>query len=51
MATGKVRAWLKYLLDKLFDHDGSSVSRPVRNCASCDKSSAVLVTSGAPGNG
>ncbi len=27
MVIGKVRAWLKYLLDKLFDHEGSNRSK------------------------
>jgi hypothetical protein len=26
MVIGSVRAWLKYLLDKLFDHEGNSRS-------------------------
>jgi hypothetical protein len=51
MAIGKVRAWLKYLLDKLFDHEGSSVSSPVRNRSSWDKSSAALANTGDPGRG
>src|ERR1700677_2505809 len=34
MVTGKVRAWLKYLLDKLFDQEGSDFSNPLRNRSS-----------------
>ena len=30
MVIGKVRAWLKYRLDRLFDHDGSISSSSAR---------------------
>ena len=34
IVTGKVRAWLKYRLDKLFDQERSSCSSPLRNRSS-----------------
>ena len=34
MLIGSVRAWLKYLLDKLSDHEGSNRSRPARKFSS-----------------
>ena len=47
---GKVRAWLKYLLDKLFDHEGSNPSSSRRKLASRESPSEPF-TATAPGNG
>src|SRR5271170_3350075 len=47
---GRVRAWLKYLLDKLFDHEGRSRSSSLRNRSSRESPSEPFVAE-APGNG
>jgi hypothetical protein len=47
---GKVRAWLKYLLDKLFDQEGSSCSSPWRKLSSRASPSEPFAAA-APGNG
>ncbi|MGA9495967.1 MAG: hypothetical protein WBV41_08930, partial [Terriglobales bacterium] len=47
---GKVRAWLKYLLDKLFDQEGSNPSSPWRKLAS-RASPSEPCSAAAPGNG
>src|SRR5258708_34322969 len=51
IAIGKVRAWLKYLLDKLFDHEGSNRSRSRRKRSSRESPSESLAAVAAPGNG
>src|SRR5580698_5645368 len=51
MVTGNVRAWLKYLLDKLFDQEGSNCSSPLRNRSSSVRPSVRFPTHEAPGNG
>jgi hypothetical protein len=50
MVIGKVRAWLKYLLDKLFDQEGSSPSSSCRKLASRESPSEAFGAA-APGNG
>ena len=42
MVIGKVRAWLKYLLDKLFDQEGSSRSSSLRKLSSRESPSGPL---------
>src|ERR1700690_4324048 len=37
MLIGSVRAWLKYLLDRLFDHEGSNPSNSRRKFASRER--------------
>ena len=49
MVIGKVRAWLKYLLDKLFDQEGSNPSNSRRKVASRESPSETFAA--APGNG
>src|SRR5580692_2497839 len=48
---GNVRAWLKYLLDRLFDHEGNNSSKLIKQWASCARSSAPFATAAAPGSG
>jgi hypothetical protein len=50
MEMGNVRAWLKYLFDKLFDQEGSNPSSPFRKPASRVSPSEPLAAA-APGNG
>ena len=42
MVIGKVRAWLKYLLDKLFDQEGSNPSSSLRKLSSRDSPSEAI---------
>src|SRR5258708_34270692 len=52
MAIGKVRAWLKYLLDKLFDQEGSNRSKSRRKRSSRESPSEPLAAAvAAPGSG
>ena len=51
MLIGRVRAWLKYLLDKLFDQEGSNRSRSRRKCSSRESPSEPFAVVVAPGNG
>src|SRR5277367_5955954 len=48
---GKVRAWLKYLLDRLFDQEGSRRSSSLRNRSSRDRPSEPFIVVSAPGKG
>ena len=49
MLIGSVRAWLKYRLDKLSDHEGSSRSSPPRKLSSRMRPSESLALDGSPG--
>src|SRR5271170_5631410 len=51
MLIGKVRAWLKYLLDKLFDQEGSKRSRSRRKRSSRESPSKPFAADAAPGSG
>src|ERR1035438_7395458 len=48
---GKVRAWLKYRLDRLFDHEGSSSSSPLRKRSRRARPLAAFAASVPPGSG
>ena len=48
---GKVRAWLKYLLDRLFDHEGRSNSKPLRKLSRRERPSTSWAVVAAPGSG
>lgn len=50
MVIGNVRAWLKYLLDKLFDQEGNNPSNSRRKLASRESPLEALATA-VPGNG
>jgi hypothetical protein len=51
IVTGKVRAWLKYRLDKPLDHEGSKRSRFLRKSSSRASPSEAFAAVVAPGNG
>src|SRR5208282_5104048 len=51
MVIGKVRAWLKYLPDRLFDQEGSNRSSSLVKRSSRESPSDPFVVVAAPGRG